>query len=56
MERAINRMKERGLTPVHIDVLSKNLKNLVEKLDTKYKRNLIVNDHSEEADCFDMLE
>ena len=56
MERAINRMKERGLTPVHVDVLSKNLKRLLEKLDTKFKMNLIVNDNSEYGDCFDMLE
>ena len=56
MERAITRMKERGLTPVNIDVLSKNLKNLIEKLDPKFKVNLIMNDHSEEGDCFDMLE
>ncbi len=56
MESAITRMNERGLTPVHIDVLSKNLKRLLEKLDTKFKVNLIVNDNSEYGDCFDMLE
>lgn len=56
MERAINRMKERGMTPVHIEVLSKNAMKLVEKLDTKFKINLIVNDHSEDADCFELLE
>lgn len=56
MESAITRMKKRGLTPVHIDLLSTNLKKLVEKLDEKFKKNLIVNDQSAYGDCFDMFE
>lgn len=56
MESAINRMRERGLTPVNIDVLSKNAMKLVEKLDEKFKKNLIANDQSEHGDCFDMFE
>lgn len=55
MKSAITRMKERGMTPVHIDVLSKNIKNLIEKLDEDFRQYLIVNDNSD-ADCFDMLE
>lgn len=56
MESAITRMKKRGLAPVHIDLLSTNLKKLVEKLDEKFKKNLIVNDQSAYGDCFDMFE
>lgn len=56
MESAITRMKERGLTPVHIDVLSKNAKMLIEKLDDNFMKCLIVNDQSEDGDCFDLLE
>lgn len=56
MERAITRMKGRGLTPVHIDALSKNSMRLIENLDDEFKKYLIVNDQSENADCFDMLE
>ncbi len=56
MESAINRMRERGLTPVNIDVLSKNAMKLVEKLDEKFKKYLIANDQSEHGDCFDLFE
>ena len=56
MESAITRMRERGLTPVHIDLLSTNLKRLVEKLDDDLSKCLIVNDQSAYADCFDKLE
>lgn len=56
MESAITRMRERGLTPVHIDILSKNIKKLVEKLDPDFRKLLIVNDQAENADCFDLLE
>lgn len=56
MESAITRMRERGLTPVHIDVLSKNAMKLVEKLDDEFRKLLIANDQSEHADCFDMFE
>lgn len=56
MESAINRMRERGLTPVHIDVLSKNAMKLVEKLDDEFRKLLIANDQSEYGDCFDLFE
>jgi len=56
MESAITRMRERGLTPVHIDVLSKNAMKLVEKLDGDFRKYLIANDQSEHADCFDLFE
>lgn len=56
MQSAINRMKERGLTPVHIDVLSKNAMKLVEKLDDEFRKLLIANNQSEHADCFDFVE
>lgn len=56
MKSAIARMKERGLVPVHIDVLSKNARMLIEKLDDDFKKCLIVNDRSEYGDCFDKLE
>lgn len=56
MKSAINRMKERGLTPVHIDVLSNNAKKLIEELDDEFKKYLIVNDQSEYGDCFFALE
>lgn len=56
MESAINRMRERGLTPVHIDVLSKNAMKLIEKLDDEFRKYLIANDQSEHADCFDVFE
>lgn len=56
MESAITRMKKRGLAPVHIDLLSTNLKKLVEKLDDDFMKWLIVNDQSEYGDCFDMFE
>jgi len=49
-------MKKRGLAPVHIDLLSTNLKKLVEKLDEKFKKYLVINDQSEHADCFDLFE
>lgn len=56
MERAINRMRERGLIPVNIDVLSVNAKKLVESLDGKLKKCLIVNDQSEYGDVFEIIE
>ncbi len=56
MESAITRMRERGLTPVHIDILSMNARKLVEKLDDEFRKLLIANDQSEHADCFDMFE
>ncbi len=55
MESAINRMRERGLTPMYIDVLSKNIKKLIEKLDDDFRKCLVINDQSE-YDCFDRLE
>ena len=56
MESAITRMRERGLMPVHIDVLSKNAMKLVEKLDDDFRKLLIANDQSAYGDCFDLFE
>ncbi len=56
MVSAITQMKERGLTPVHIDVLSTNARKLVEKLDDDFRKCLIINDQSAYGDCFDKLE
>jgi GNAT superfamily N-acetyltransferase len=56
MESAITRMRERGLTPVHIDILSMNAGKLVEKLDDDFKKCLVINDQSEHGDCFDLFE
>ena len=55
MESAITRMRERGLTPVHIDILSMNARKLVEKLDDDFMKYLVINDQSE-YDCIDMFE
>lgn len=55
LKSAINRMKERELTPAYIDVLSKNAKNLIEKLDDDFRKCLFINDQSK-YDCFDRLE
>lgn len=56
MKSAITRMQERGLTPVHVDVLSKNAKMLIERLGGEFKKHLVVNDQSEYGDCFDAIE
>lgn len=56
MESAITRMNERGLAPVHIDLLSVNAKKMVEKLDDDFRKLLIANDQSEHADCFGLFE
>lgn len=56
MESAVNRMNERGLTPVHIDLLSTNVKKLIEKLDNDLMKCLIINDQSAYGDCFDLFE
>lgn len=55
MESAITRMRDRGLTPVHIDLLSTNVKKLIEKLDNEFRKHLIENDQSK-YDCFEMFE
>lgn len=55
MESAITRMRERGLTPVHIDIISRNAMKLVEKLDGEFRKLLIANDQSEHGDCFDFF-
>lgn len=55
LEKAILRMRERKLVPVHIDVLSVNALKLIETLAPELRKDLIVNDMSQ-FDCFETLE
>lgn len=46
MTAAIERMVERGLTPIHVDVLSTGAKHLIAKLPDELRKHLDPNDQS----------